>query len=430
MTALRAGPSSRALRTTAKPAIRWGLALFIALSAGGATAAGATTAITSPPGTSVSDLQIQAQELAGQIAANGRTLDELSASYEAAQIQFGHLQSKQAALFVSMLESDRAVAAARQTVKEQAVLAYVTGGGPVINFQAGRPGVDPSLTQSYAEIIAGGQQDAIRAYRASINAQAQQKRSLDANGQQLQITLQTIHSDEQRAQATLAAQQKALSQVKGQLAVEVAKVQAQRQAAQQQAERAALAAQGDLPPANPPPAPSTSTSTTTQPARTTTTVTRSGSDPTTTTSPPTTAGPPPTTSPPTTTQSGPPPPQAPDARAALDYARAQLGKPYQWGGAGPDSFDCSGLTMMAWEQAGIYFPHLAQDQYNLTARIPLSDLLPGDLVFFGTPDNVYHVGIYIGNSNMIDAPETGQNVSVASIYWDNLLGAGRVTVNS
>jgi cell wall-associated NlpC family hydrolase len=57
-------------------------------------------------------------------------------------------------------------------------------------------------------------------------------------------------------------------------------------------------------------------------------------------------------------------------------------------------------------------------------------MVPGDLVFFGTPDNVYHVGIYIGSGDMIDAPETGQDVSVQSIYWDSLLGAGRVTVNS
>jgi cell wall-associated NlpC family hydrolase len=82
--------------------------------------------------------------------------------------------------------------------------------------------------------------------------------------------------------------------------------------------------------------------------------------------------------------------------------------------------------MMAWDQAGIYFPHLAQDQYDLTAREPLSAILPGDLVFFGTPNNVYHVGIYIGGGDMIDAPATGQNVSISSIYWSDLLGAGRV----
>jgi cell wall-associated NlpC family hydrolase len=82
--------------------------------------------------------------------------------------------------------------------------------------------------------------------------------------------------------------------------------------------------------------------------------------------------------------------------------------------------------MMAWLAAGVYLPHLAQAQYGMTARIPLYDVLPGDLVFFGTPDDVYHVGIYIGGGNMIDAPATGLVVSITSIYWSDLLGVGRV----
>ena len=83
--------------------------------------------------------------------------------------------------------------------------------------------------------------------------------------------------------------------------------------------------------------------------------------------------------------------------------------------------------MMAWEQAGVYFPHLAQAQYDLTTRISIANLLPGDLVFYGAPDNVYHVGLYIGGGEMIDAPATGQVVSIQSIYWDGLLGGGRVS---
>ena len=122
--------------------------------------------------------------------------------------------------------------------------------------------------------------------------------------------------------------------------------------------------------------------------------------------------------------------QAPGVSAVLAYARAQIGKPYQWGGAGPNSFDCSGLVMMAWDQAGIYFPHLAQDQYDMTQRVSLSNLIPGDLVFYGTPDDVYHVGIYVGGGNMIAAPETGDNVQEQSIYWGQLLGGGRVTSSS
>jgi cell wall-associated NlpC family hydrolase len=111
---------------------------------------------------------------------------------------------------------------------------------------------------------------------------------------------------------------------------------------------------------------------------------------------------------------------------AVAFARSQIGKPYQWGGAGPDSYDCSGLTMVSWGKAGVALPHSAQDQYDMTSRVPVADLLAGDLVFFGTPTDVYHVGLYVGSGNMVDAPETGQDVQVQSIFGLNLLGGGRV----
>ena len=70
-------------------------------------------------------------------------------------------------------------------------------------------------------------------------------------------------------------------------------------------------------------------------------------------------------------------------------------------------------------------PHSAQDQYDLTTRIAIAGLEPGDLVFFGTPTDVYHVGMYVGNGYMVDAPETGEDVMVQSIYELSLLGGGR-----
>jgi peptidoglycan DL-endopeptidase CwlO len=118
--------------------------------------------------------------------------------------------------------------------------------------------------------------------------------------------------------------------------------------------------------------------------------------------------------------------EEPGAGTALAFAESQIGKPYQWGGAGPARYDCSGLMMVAWERAGVSLPHSAQDQYNLTERVPLSDLLPGDLVFFGTSTDVYHVGMYVGAGEMVDAPETGQDVSIQPIYELNLLGGGRI----
>ncbi len=115
----------------------------------------------------------------------------------------------------------------------------------------------------------------------------------------------------------------------------------------------------------------------------------------------------------------------PTTPVALAWAFAQLGKPYLWGATGPDSFDCSGLTQYVWRAAGVSIPRVSEDQYAWTVPVPLSDLLPGDLVFFGTTD-IHHVGIYIGDGLMINAPHTGDVVRVSSIWWSDLAGFGRV----
>jgi cell wall-associated NlpC family hydrolase len=110
---------------------------------------------------------------------------------------------------------------------------------------------------------------------------------------------------------------------------------------------------------------------------------------------------------------------AADPAAAVAYARAQLGRPYVWGAAGPDAFDCSGLTMRAWEQGGVELPHFAADQYAGSTPLSYSQLSPGDLVFWshdGTAQDIYHVAIYIGDDQMIEAPHTGAVVKVASLW--------------
>jgi cell wall-associated NlpC family hydrolase len=113
------------------------------------------------------------------------------------------------------------------------------------------------------------------------------------------------------------------------------------------------------------------------------------------------------------------------AAAAVAYARAQIGKPYQYAGTGPDAFDCSGLTMMAWAQGGVSMAHGSQSQYLSFPHVPISDLQPGDLVFFGSsgPTN-HHVGIYVGGGTMIEAPHTGAFVRYASIYRPDLVPLG------
>ena len=112
-----------------------------------------------------------------------------------------------------------------------------------------------------------------------------------------------------------------------------------------------------------------------------------------------------------------PVPSSGGVSAVISFAQAQIGKPYQWGAAGPGTFDCSGLTLMAWAQAGVNLSHYTGFQWTETRRVPLSQLQPGDLVFYGVdgPDS-HHVGLYIGNDMMIDAPHTGAYVQYDDIY--------------
>jgi peptidoglycan DL-endopeptidase CwlO len=111
------------------------------------------------------------------------------------------------------------------------------------------------------------------------------------------------------------------------------------------------------------------------------------------------------------------------AQAAVDAALSQVGKPYQWAAAGPDSYDCSGLTMWAWAQAGVALPHNSGMQYAATPRVDQSDWQPGDLLFFGSP--IHHVAMYIGNGQMVEAPYTGAQVRVVSASRSDYVGAGR-----
>ena len=146
----------------------------------------------------------------------------------------------------------------------------------------------------------------------------------------------------------------------------------------------------------------------------------------------------PTPSPtPTPTPAPPPPAPAPApsvlpaATVALNFALSQVGKPYIWGATGPDGYDCSGLTQTSYRQAGIYLPRTTRDQYYATARVPLADMRPGDLIFYssnGAPSGIYHVAIYAGGGMRVHAPSPGKFVEHVKMYYGNIMPyAGRVT---
>ncbi|WP_121252466.1 C40 family peptidase [Nocardioides ferulae] len=111
------------------------------------------------------------------------------------------------------------------------------------------------------------------------------------------------------------------------------------------------------------------------------------------------------------------------AGAAIGYAMAQVGDAYVYGAAGPSAFDCSGLTMMAWAQAGVALPHSSSAQYGSGPHIAASALQPGDLVFYYSP--ISHVGMYIGNGMIVHAANPGTGVVVSPLYSMPYVGAVR-----
>jgi cell wall-associated NlpC family hydrolase len=115
-----------------------------------------------------------------------------------------------------------------------------------------------------------------------------------------------------------------------------------------------------------------------------------------------------------------PPAPAGGASAAVAFARDQIGEPYRWGAAGPDAWDCSGLTMGAWSAGGRSLPHYSVAQYEQSTPISAAQLQPGDLVFWGSsssPSSIYHVALYAGGGQIIHAPRTGRPVTEESMYY-------------
>ncbi|MGH8550544.1 MAG: C40 family peptidase [Methylococcales bacterium] len=109
----------------------------------------------------------------------------------------------------------------------------------------------------------------------------------------------------------------------------------------------------------------------------------------------------------------------------MQEARAQLGKPYRWGGKSPgNGFDCSGLVFFTHRQAGLNVPRMSNSQLSEAKKVSVQDIQPGDLVFFRIDSDTSHVGIYIGGNEFIHAPSDGRKVSresLDSLYWYNRL---------
>lgn len=398
------------------------------LATSGAGAASQTTSTT----TSAAGLaanRAKAARIAATLESQGRQRDRLAERLNQATIH-----SYQVAVEVAQGEARFAavgaqVSSALSVVRRQAIAVYVVGGQiSFLAFRGGSGADDMVRRQAYASTVAGAKQNALRELRHLRRQLDVARTRLAADQHRAAVALAAVVADGQAAARSDAAERATLRQVQGDMAALVAAQQAQR-AAQVQAAltspsgrpiASALAA--GVTTAAPPVAPRPAPLATSPPLR--------QAPPTAPAPSPAPRAPPPTPAAPPVTQPPPPPPASNQPargwQIALAAAQSQLGKPYQWGAAGPASFDCSGLTMWAWAKAGVGMPHLAQAQYAMTRRIAIANLLPGDLVFYGSPSNVYHVGIYVGGGTMIDAPTTGEFVHYAGIFFTGLFAGGRI----
>jgi cell wall-associated NlpC family hydrolase len=329
----------------------------------------------------IADKKAEAARIAAQVQAQGEKVSVLAEKLNQARINADRVNASLAGVQAELAQTDALVAQARTALKGHVVQSYIKGGNVgALQMLVGGKGeaTELAVRSGYLKAVAGKERAALDDLAAA-REQADAKRAqFEAAQKQAHDALAAVQADQRAAAAAQTEAEATLSQVKGDLAQLVA-AEAQRQAA-----AAAAKAQADL---------------AARQARAASRNRSIGNDPGFTTAP------------------------SPGAAAAVEKAREQLGKPYEYGGAGPNSYDCSGLTMVAWRAGGVSLPHSAADQYNVIRHVSMGDLEPGDLVFYGSP--IHHVGIYVGNGTMIEAPHSGTDVRYASIYRSDLVGAGR-----
>jgi len=359
-------------------------------------------------GDAISDAKAKAAAIESQLTQAQDQMSALSQQYDQAQYQLSQINSNISTTKANIATDQQQVGNDKTTLAKAAVANYISDGtaatqNPIFSGNEQTLGA----TTEYNKIAEGDitlAVDNLHTAENSLNAQVTQLQGEQSQAQ-TEVTAKQ-NAVTQNAQA-VQEQKNALAQEQGQIAQLVqqqqqaeaaaaAKAAAARQAAAAQAAAAAAAAAA---------------------ARTTATATAA----------PSSAGA--TTAPAVLSQAAPPPSVAGGA-GAVQAAESQVGVPYVWGGESPKGsaspgFDCSGLTAWSWGQVGVGLPHYSGAQMGDSTPVPISDLQPGDLLFYG-PGGSQHVAMYVGPGTMIEAPYTGASVWVTSLrLGGDFVGAGR-----
>jgi peptidoglycan DL-endopeptidase CwlO len=348
----------------------------------------------------LSDAQAQASQITAQLQSDSARVDQLSEQYEAAQGKVQQLDSQIQQIQGEVVSDQGRVHNDQVNLRHQAIQTYVSSGNETaLASLFSATGEKGEVEQQYRAVASSNISNAIDNLNVAEKALATQQDQLQSAQSQAQNAANEVASSQQAAEAVVNSQQATLSQVKGQIATLVA----QQQAAQEAAQHAAFVAQQNAEAAAQAQAASQAASQSSSQGSS-----QGSSSPGANFAPADL-------------------PAAGGASAAVAAAESQLGVPYVWGGETPGvGFDCSGLTQWSWAQAGVSLPRTAQAQFDAIPQVSLSALEPGDLLFWGDDTgDIYHVAMYVGGGDVIQAPETGETVSISPIWDDQLVGAGR-----
>jgi cell wall-associated NlpC family hydrolase len=334
-------------------------------------------------GAPIDDKKAQAARLQDQIEANGERISALSEEFNAAQLQLDTTNDAIADAEARMKAAEDQSTRTRQQIGQRAALLYRRSGGASDLLPADDvTSVNEMSVRSKYSAVAADRDELLIDKLASAKADlAEKRKELDAKLQEAKALVDSISAKRDEIESANAEQQQLLSQVKGEIATLVRQEQQRRDAAARTAALARLSNNGGNRGGNGGGGGG------------------GGADPD------------------SVGRDLAPNIPAPSSRAqvAIDYALAQVGKPYRYAGVGPDAYDCSGLTMMAWAQAGVSMPHGSSGQYAMFPHIPFEQIQPGDLIVWGTNGN-RHVAMYLGNGMQVAATHTGDFVRVQPVY--------------
>jgi cell wall-associated NlpC family hydrolase len=346
----------------------------------------------------LADKRAEAARIQEALERQGEKVSILAERSNRAQLKVSEVEGSLAKTAADVARSDERLQQVRARLAAAAVVAYVHGGNNALIGKLVRGNGDDMVQRTqYLRVTAADQRRVIGEVRTAKQDFETQKSRLENERKAAAEAADAATAANRAAKEAEDAQRAVLGQVTGELSELVAAEQARREA-EELRNRPAPAAITAAPPVTEPPRVPTSAA---PQAQATTTV-------------------------PAQTQTAAPPASGKGAIAVAE-ARKQLGKPYVWGGSGPDNFDCSGLTAWAWKAAGVRLSHSAYTQYFETTRVPIDAVQPGDLLFFGKDgvESIHHNAIYIGGGDMIEASQSGVPIRIRGWRSVDIVGAGR-----